>query len=158
MPRPKNLNSCAAEDCNKEVYAKGYCRQHWHRLKTYGRLNKIKGIIKGICIIEGCENKIKGHGFCVNHLALKRNYGIDPKEYYEKLKAQNYRCDICGEEETSVAWNTNNKVKKLAMDHDHKTGKIRGLLCVRCNTFLGRINENLDLLDKMKAYLIRHLT
>ena len=158
MPKAKNLNPCSVEDCEKLAYAKGYCRQHWWRLKTYGRLHKITGLIKGNCIIEGCGKPIKGHGYCVNHWTMMRTYGIKPEEYYIKLKEQNFKCAVCEEEETSVAWNGKGKVKKLAIDHDHKTDKIRGLLCSRCNTFLGRVNEDISLIDAMKAYLIKHLT
>jgi len=157
MAKPKNLNKCVVDDCDKLYYAKGYCRQHWWRLKTHGRLHKITGLIKGDCIIEGCGKPIKGHGYCVNHWTMMRTYNIKPEEYYDKLKEQNFKCAICGEEETSVAWNNKEgKVKKLAIDHDHKTGKIRALLCVRCNTFLGRVNENINLIQSMIDYLKRH--
>lgn len=156
MPRPINLNVCAVENCDLKVHAKGYCRQHWWRLKTHGRLHKITGLIKGNCIIEGCNKKIKGLGYCVNHYTILKTYGIKPEEYYEKLKAQNYVCAICNEPETTLFRNIPGKVKKLSVDHSHKTGKIRDLLCTRCNHFLGRVNEDINLIRKMIEYLEKH--
>lgn len=41
----------------------------------------------------------------------------------------------------------------LAIDHDHKTGKIRGLLCTRCNTAIGLLNDNIDFLRRAIMYL-----
>lgn len=87
---------------------------------------------------------------------IKRKYGLTREDYNTKLEAQNFACKICGEKETAIDGRTN-KTKLLAVDHNHKTGKIRDLLCWRCNTAIGKINENLELLDKMKAYLIKHL-
>ena len=152
----KPINICAAEGCNRIVYAKGYCRPHWHRLKTYGRLEKIRGLIKGNCTIDGCGKKIKGLGLCRNHYLILKTYNIHPNEYYKKLKDQNYSCDICGEKETTLFHNIPGRVKKLAVDHDHNTGKIRGLLCNKCNTVLGRLNEDVVLIQKMINYLTKH--
>lgn len=87
---------------------------------------------------------------------LKRKYGLTREAYNKKLEAQNFVCKICGEKETAVDGRTN-KSKLLAVDHNHKTGKIRDLLCWRCNTVIGKLNENLELLDKMKTYLMKHL-
>jgi hypothetical protein len=62
-------------------------------------------------------------------------------------------CDICGMPETKISKNGN--LFNLAQDHNHITGKNRGLLCSRCNTMLGKINENIDILKKMIEYLKR---
>lgn len=156
MPKPVNTLICSADGCNKLQYAKGYCRQHWHRLKTYGRLNKIVGLIKGNCTVEGCNEKIKGLGLCKNHYQFYKLYNIHPNDYNNKLKEQNFVCAICEKPETSLFRNTPGKVKKLSQDHDHKTGKMRGLLCSRCNHFLGRVNEDLNLIQSMIDYLNKH--
>lgn len=149
-------NICAAEGCDEFTYAKGYCRPHWWRLKTYGRLHKVTGLIKGNCIVENCGKKIKGLGYCVNHWTFFKTYGIRPEEYEAKLKQQNYVCAICEQPETSLFHNTPGKVKRLSLDHCHKTGKIRDLLCQRCNHFLGRVDENISLLQNMINYLNKH--
>ena len=62
---------------------------------------------------------------------LKYNYGITLDEYNEILESQNNKCDICKRAATSFK-------KMLAVDHNHKTGYIRGLLCTFCNSRLLR--------------------
>ena len=86
---------------------------------------------------------------------LKRKYNLTREEYNKKLAAQNFSCSICGENEVSIDARTGT-VKGLAVDHCHTTNKIRDLLCWRCNSVIGKVNESIDLLDKMKAYLIKH--
>lgn len=63
------------------------------------------------------------------------------------LEKQNGVCAICGHKD---------KKKSLAVDHDHKTGKIRGLLCGRCNPALGFIQESTELIKQLLKYLNYH--
>ena len=53
---------------------------------------------------------------------LKKKYGISLKQYNKMLKAQKYRCAICGKHQ-------DDEVRNFAVDHSHRTGQIRGLLC-----------------------------
>lgn len=57
-------------------------------------------------------------------------------------------CKICGEPEKTKKQGT---LRRLSIDHDHRTGKVRGLLCYYCNLGLGKFKDNPELL--MKAYL-----
>lgn len=75
---------------------------------------------------------------------LKTKYGITPNEYNSLLENQNHVCAIC---------KTNGNGKRLAVDHDHKTGRVRGLLCNRCNISLGAFNDDKELLLKSILYL-----
>jgi hypothetical protein len=64
---------------------------------------------------------------------------------------QEERCELCGELESHrLRWGAR---KALAQDHDHQTGRRRGLLCTRCNTALGSFRDNLVLLQKAMEYL-----
>lgn len=72
---------------------------------------------------------------------LKNRYGMTLSEYESLCKAQNNACSICG------------LIKKLNIDHDHKTGKFRGLLCFECNAGLGNMKDNPDLLRAGASYL-----
>lgn len=85
----------------------------------------------------------------------KRSYGITLEEYNQKAKLQNFICAICGEPETAVDGKTGS-LKRLAVDHCHNSNKIRELLCWRCNGTLGKINDNIELLNKMIKYLEKH--
>ena len=88
-------------------------------------------------------------------LKLKIRYGITPEQYVELFSNQNGRCDICGQPETAQN-PTTKKVQKLAVDHCHLTGKVRGLLCQDCNRGIAKFHENIDSLKKAIAYLTKH--
>lgn len=80
--------------------------------------------------------------------ALKRRYGIGIEEYEQILISQNYSCAICGTTEDKSGRN-------FAVDHNHTTKQIRGLLCSNCNTSLGGFQDNTELLQKAINYLER---
>jgi len=65
-------------------------------------------------------------------------------EYEEILKNQNYGCAICGQ---------GNGNRPLAVDHNHNTGEIRGLLCGRCNCALGLLDEDVKKMEKLIKYI-----
>lgn len=84
---------------------------------------------------------------------IKAKYGINKQDYLMMVEKQNNKCAICGEEEEQVnVWKRDQK-RRLAIDHNHITGEIRGLLCYRCNTTLGKLNEDVELLKNMIIYL-----
>lgn len=85
---------------------------------------------------------------------MKRLYGITYKEYLIIEKEQNYRCAICNLtlEETGTRYGRG-KAKHFHIDHDHNTGKIRGLLCVRCNQGIGSLKHNPFILINAIKYL-----
>lgn len=74
------------------------------------------------------------------------NFGISADEYMKMFSKQDGKCAICG---------TPNGVykKSLAVDHCHKTQKIRGLLCLKCNHALGQMGDSIDLLRRAISYL-----
>lgn len=83
---------------------------------------------------------------------LKRRYNITHEDYAEMLKAQGGVCAICKAPETRVLKQTG-AVQALAVDHCHKGGQVRGLLCWRCNTTLGKVEDSAALLRAMIGYL-----
>lgn len=76
-----------------------------------------------------------------------RRFGITTDEYEEMLIEQNGVCAIC--------LNAPKKFR-LAVDHDHKTGKIRGLLCYRCNYGLGWLGDNWEKIQRVYSYFKAH--
>jgi hypothetical protein len=80
--------------------------------------------------------------------ALKRQYGLDLTAYYELLAQQGGKCAICGATPDQSTYG------KLFVDHDHSTGEVRGLLCQKCNTALGMVNDDIDVLTSMISYLM----
>ena len=89
------------------------------------------------------------------NLKLKDRYGITPEKYTEMLVCQNGRCAICGNEETA-RHNRSNKVQKLAVDHCHVTGKVRGLLCQDCNRGIAKFHDDTKRMEDAIEYLRHH--
>ena len=83
---------------------------------------------------------------------LLRGFGITTKEYEERLLSQKGVCAICGNPETIMDRRTN-KPRSLAVDHCHKTNKVRALLCMRCNQGIGNFQEDLQRLKQAVEYL-----
>ena len=84
---------------------------------------------------------------------LKKNYGMTPEDYLKMFNVQRGLCSICRELEKSVY---KGRPRRLAVDHDHLTGKIRSLLCSRCNTAVGVLNDNPVLLRAAADYIEKH--
>lgn len=84
----------------------------------------------------------------VRAMNLKK-YGITPEEYDEMAATQDNVCASCGLPETA---NNQHGPLPLAVDHDHETGKVRGLLCMRCNRCLGMLGDNAERIEKLAAY------
>jgi hypothetical protein len=75
---------------------------------------------------------------------LKSIYGITLEDYKNILNKQNGKCAICGEPSIN---------KRFSVDHNHTTGKVRGLLCNNCNTGIGLLKENLEIIQRALLYL-----
>lgn len=84
---------------------------------------------------------------CTKEAEMKRKFGISFSEYHALLKAQGYRCEICRCKLES------SRYTKFAVDHCHKTGKLRGLLCTNCNTGLGLFKDSEERLSSAIKYL-----
>ena len=83
---------------------------------------------------------------------LKRKFNLTREQYYKKLEEQNNVCAICNNSESHINKKLN-KLTVLCVDHNHITDNIRGLLCRRCNTLLGIINDNKNILSSAINYL-----
>jgi hypothetical protein len=86
-------------------------------------------------------------------VARFRKFGLTEDEWQAMRKRQKDRCKICGQRETLKS---KGQVKNLCIDHCHDTGKVRGLLCNRCNTSIGWFNDDPKLLRSAVAYLEEH--
>lgn len=86
--------------------------------------------------LKGKISLRKGH--------LKYSYNMTLEEYNKLFKSQYGVCAICGHPELN---------RSLLVDHNHKTGKIRGLLCTLCNVLIGQIERTPEFYSKAKEYL-----
>lgn len=125
---------------------KQFCK-HGHDTQIVGR-SKL-----GMC--KECD-RIRHRKNYYKHWAIKSAQGINRKlltryfltevDYLEMFKNQNGRCKICKRSQTELK-------RSLAVDHCHKSGKIRGLLCMKCNTILGLAADNVEILTEAIKYL-----
>lgn len=86
---------------------------------------------------------------------LRDNYGMTPEDYEATLEAQGGVCAICKRPERAMR---DGNLMRLAVDHCHATGGVRGLLCVTCNRALGLFGEDLGLMEACVRYLDRHVS
>ena len=108
--------------------AKEYYQKNKDKIKSYQRqYNKT----------DSCKNS-----------KLKNKYSITLQQYNQMIYEQNNKCLIC-----SCEFSTIDKSRKPNVDHCHKTNKVRGILCHKCNTGIGLLNENLEVLQKAIEYL-----
>lgn len=92
------------------------------------------------------ENIVR-HYMAMKRFHLKRGYGMTLEQYYLMLETQGYKCLLCGQIHEEVSR------KRLNVDHCHRTGRVRGLLCSNCNNIIGKADDNIDLLKKAIEYL-----
>jgi hypothetical protein len=78
---------------------------------------------------------------------LKRNFGLTLDDYDRMLEEQGGGCAICGDPPGQTA---------LHVDHCHETGVVRGLLCFRCNSALGNLRDDPDIITLALVYVTRH--
>lgn len=101
------------------------------------------------CLYEYNHARAKANPDLVWERSIKSNYGLTRIEFDRILASQNGVCGICEGEKTGPG-------RTFRVDHDHATGKIRGLLCQHCNVGLGGARDNPEILRKMIDYLERH--
>jgi len=83
---------------------------------------------------------------------LKRDFNMTLEEYHELLLSQSNQCKICGSEGRGGR----SKIYKLFVDHCHKTNKIRGLLCMKCNSAIGYFEDDASRMRSAIQYLERN--
>lgn len=114
-----------------------------------GRKHKAQGLCgpcynrRQIETIPAVRDRVRKY---MRNWSLKQKFGITEERYQELLKAQGGVCKLCGD-------GPNGRWKQLQVDHNHKTGEVRGLLCWNCNyRIVGKI-ETMGLLPKLIDYL-----
>ena len=154
---------------NKKEYNKNYQRTHREKIRELNkkyyhnniekirkkhRLYKKEYYIKNRekCIAQSREYK-RTHKEQIKEYdkkhSLRYHYGLSIIEFNNILLAQNNRCAICNE-----PLDLQNS-KNVHIDHDHKTGKIRGILCQKCNLAIGLLRDNPEYTKRATEYLER---
>lgn len=126
--------------CSKCGETKSLSEFHKSKNTKDGYHPQCRDCKKGYVILQtnNCENQRKSH--------LKMNYGLTIQEYNRLFDGQKGCCAICGKHQSELR-------RTLAVDHNHKTGQIKGLLCDNCNLGLGNFQESRGILIKAIQYL-----
>lgn len=179
-------DKCIVSNCKNIITAgrKGrLCGTHRWRFKKYGQYDLPNHVGKpNLPVIEKLPDDIVSkcdkHGYlkkdqtyvkyykgkessyycreCLLTINIKRKYkGLNGLDDYEKMLAnQNGKCGMCGTDKNNTT--RNGKIKRFNIDHCHKTGKIRGLLCSFCNSLLGYAKDDVKILQSALNYLKDH--
>lgn len=108
--------------------------------------------VEGRCIHCAAHPARPGRRLCEScsikmiHQRRQATHQISPETFRDMLRAQNNRCAIC---ETEFG-------DRIEIDHDHVSGKVRKLLCGKCNRVLGQANESIHILAAAARYLYEH--
>lgn len=133
---------------NHSEARKAYLKRYWQDPKNRQRRRELYRLR-----IDHFKKRDRDHYYRTRdrhrELHMAKWYKITVEQYRE-LMAKGV-CDICGKPQ-------NAKGKVLSIDHCHATGKVRGVLCNNCNNALGHIHEDIELLDKIRAYLTHALS
>lgn len=128
-------------------YNREWAKKNAHKKKEYDKIYKEvnKEKIKAQTKEYREQNKEK-----LRNGRLKAVYGITIEQYNEMFEKQGGVCAICLKPETHTIKGI---IVKLAVDHDHETGKVRGLLCNLCNTAIGHLQNSPELCRMAGKYL-----
>lgn len=137
---------------DKRYFAKGLCAKCYCK-KTHDRRQKDPEIVKKnrARALKWRKDNPERTLLMDTKKQLFRKYGITLEKYNEMLSSQDFVCKICKKPETIK---TNIRTNKLAVDHCHSTGKVRDLLCMKCNTVLSHIEKTGT--EHFDNYLKRH--
>lgn len=147
--KTKKPRSDFYKDRSKKDGLTPYCKE-CRRLKAAAQYQKNPQLAKDRAHKRRAEAGIR--------LDISR-MGLTMEQYTNKVESQQSLCAVCGEEET---YTHKGVPRRLAIDHDHSCcpkrrdicGKcVRGLLCSRCNQVLGKVGDDIELLEKMIGYL-----
>jgi len=137
-------------DVNKKEYLKQYQEKNREKIKAQRReyYAKNKERIQQLKKEQYDPEKQRDK-------RLQKEYGINLDDYKLLLEKQDQRCNCCGIHESELKTaNNQHGTKILVVDHCHDTGQVRSLLCNRCNTILGLINEDEKILHDLEHYLL----
>jgi hypothetical protein len=151
---------CSEQDCGQPTTSKGLCATHYARLLRHGHTRPTKRTKDyKPCALNGCANHCYALGLCHRHYTRQRKlaerFGLTLQDEAQMLAAQGGVCAICGSAASRKNWRTQ-KEDSLHLDHDHRTGLVRGILCDNCNRAIGLLQDDPQVLTSAIVYLSRY--
>lgn len=142
----KDINEFGKDKSRKSGFA--YCCKECRRNRQKKRYNNNVEFMRAKQRKYNINNPRALRGY-----KLKQQFGITLEQYDKMFAFQGGVCAICGCPETA---SRNGKTLSLAVDHNHVTDKIRGLLCGHCNIALGLLNENPVIIKSLLKYITKN--
>lgn len=87
---------------------------------------------------------------------FRLKYGISYEEWQAKLDSTEHRCEACGKHVDDLPPHPQSGLRSLSCDHNHLTGAVRGPLCGKCNIVLGFVDDSIERLEGLMAYLKKY--
>ena len=129
-------------------YYKNYRKEHKEGIKEYHSSYYINNKER---INKNSSKWARDNPDKIRASKLRCQYGLTVEEYQQMLESQGFVCSICESPETVTDIKGN--LKSLCVDHNHSTGKVRGLLCDSCNRGLGFLKDSRQVLSNALIYL-----
>jgi len=138
--------TCLFGGCNNPLQAKGWCAGHYSQHREGRPMRPLRSHNPGRgCLVTGCTARHYAQNLCKNHVRRTATYNLTPEELVIALEAES--CAVCGR-----PWGAP-KGEQPHIDHDHRTGAFRGVLCGRCNIGIGQFDDDPDRLENGARYL-----
>lgn len=160
------MSSCTHADCSNKMHAKTLCRKHynqrlWEERKKQGYKSQYYKNNKDAVKLQQQEyyKKNKSEINDKNRLRYAKNkeaaaayhrqtkYNVTTEQFNAMLSEQQNKCCICHKSFQDLSQ------KARHIDHNHKTGQVRGILCTNCNTLLGHAKDSINILNSAINYL-----
>jgi len=157
-----NAQACSVPDCENRSHARGLCTGHWRQWSKGLELTPLKkyhAVRDGLKFCPDCGQTKPVAAFqsktgatfqsrcasCVGVRMRMKTFGLTRDQVVLMLATG---CEVCGDKPDNTRF--------IHIDHDHVTGRVRGVLCHPCNTALGLLNDNVDRLIALAAYVEHH--
>ena len=146
-PERQHYSRGLCKSCHQTAWENGTLEEHPRRLRKLAAPaitcdhNERPKIANGLCSACYQSHRYAQSKSIYRRYQLKAKYSLKEGDYQAMIVAQNGRCSICHLEGI------------LNIDHDHKTGQVRGLLCDKCNIMIGYAKENDITLEQAALYL-----
>lgn len=138
------MKSCSVAGCQNPYSGKGLCKKHYDLLPENKEKAKLREQIPHRKDQRKQARATPERKAYAKNWRLEKDYGITLELFQNLLVKQNNCCAIC-----------NCLLVKPHLDHDHKTGKIRGLLCKPCNQGIGFLKDDVAILNSAINYLVQ---
>lgn len=143
------MNICIVPDCARPAQNKhkaGECPAHLQQRVRYGFTEYkpvgYRKVAEGVCAVPNCGRAVRNALVCTACLKKVHRYGITREEL---IALDQTHCQVCGTSDN------------VYIDHDHATGKFRGVLCRECNSALGQMHDDPALIRRLAEYVEAHV-